>query len=578
MDEITIPDDLSGLSGDELRALLKEINDAGKAIAAQAREAEGEDRDELIKTLNELKEQKARVTTAIEETEAAEAEAEEAINDAESAFDEEDEESDDSETDDAEADAEVDADAEADAEAEGAEAEAEPVAASRKAKKGGTFNVPRRREIPQEKDEPGNAGATFRSGGQTIETLEALMRQFQNAERMAGRNKNGRSIMASFNRLPDGTEVVRGDRSAWDNTRIALRAGLSSDDVLTAAGGFCGPAESVTDVFECGRTDRPIGDLLAKFTARGEYRYIRQVGLDDVDAGIDYWTEADDVAVDPENVATHKPCYHLACESEIEAKVIMIPACFQYGVGQAWSNPEQVAGALAKFDVALARRSEALIWQRIHEQSNQLTFAPPVGESLQNGLVRLIGELLAWAGFNGRNSLDGYVLVVPEALILQVITDAAIKAWVGPQLTREMIVGQLEELYGVPVIISPDNRALAPSPPIGPLPAAPAPAGGPNEKPSTWQEILLFKPADYRHGLTEVDVAVQTDIATARKNDRSVFLETVETTEKFGCSPSFSVLYNCLNPTGAQPDLVAADATYNACPQPATWTFPGATI
>lgn len=561
MDEINVPDDLSGLSADELRALLAQINEAGKAVAADAREAEGEDRDALLQTLNELKEQKARLETAVEASEAAEAEAQATIDEAEAAFTDGDEE---------DAEDEVEADDET-ADPEDVAVETPEAVAATATTKGAKFKV-KSREIP--KTESAQRGSTFRAGGQTIDSLEGMLRQFQNAERMSQRNSNGRAMLATFNRLPDGLETVRADRSAWDNTRIAMRAEVTSDDVLTAAGGFCGPSEAVTDIAQCGRTDTPVGDLLPKFTARGEYRYIHQVGLDAVDAGITYWTEADDTEDDP---FVPKPCYHLACETEVSAKVVMIPMCFQYGVGQAWSNPEQIAAALAKFDVALARRSEALILQRIHEQSNQVTYAPPVGESLTNGLIRLVGELLAWAGYNGRNSLDGYVLVVPETLLLMVLVDSKIKAWVGPTLTRDQIVATIEDM-GVRVVVTPDVRALAPVGPIDALPAAPAPAGGANEKPHTFQELLLIKPDDFRHGLTEVDVAVQTDITTARANDRSVFLETVETTEKFGCSPSFSVLYDCLNVTGAQPDLVAADDTYNECPQPATYTYPGSVI
>ncbi len=242
-----------------------------------------------------------------------------------------------------------------------------------------------------------------------------------------------------------------------------------------------------------------------------------------------------------------------------------IPLCFQYGTFQQWSFPEQVAAALRMFDVALARRSEALVLQRLHEQSNQFTYTPPAGESVQNGLVRLLGQLLQLASYNGRNSIDGYAFLIPETLIQDVIVDAAIKAWVGPTLTRAQIVGQLEDLFQVDVVLTPDVRVNAPAP-VEPLPAAPAPAGGDVPCPHTRKEVMLLKLDDFRHGMDDVDIVVQTDIATARKNDKSVFLETIETTEKLGCAPSFSVLYDGISSTGVQPDLIAADDTY--CPGP----------
>lgn len=563
-EEITIPDDLGSLSADQLQELLEQVNEAGKQVAAQAREAEDADeKAELLKTLESLKEQKERLTEAVAVAEEAERKAEEELEEAASAFDDEEEEED-GEEEEEEASTEE-------------EASAEAPAAAASASRGATFNVPRRnREVPEAGDLDREIGARFMVDGERIDSLEALQRTFQQADRVASRADSGRALVTRFSLVPQDAGRVSSSKSARENTAIMLGKKATGRDTLTAAGGFCGPAEAITDIRTCGRTDRPIGDLLSTFSARGKYRYIHQVGLDDVfTGGTQYWTEEDDIA-DP---LVPKVCYHLECEDEVVARPIMIPACFQYGVGQAWSNPEQIAAALAKFDVALARRSEALIWQRIHEQSNQVTYTPPVGESVSNTLVRLVGELLAWSGYTGRNDVDqGYVLVVPDALVKMMIIDSAIKAWVGPTLTRAQIVERLEDLFGVRVVISPDVRALAPVPPIDPLLAAPAPAGGANEKIHCEQEILLFKPEDFAHGMDDVDVVVQTDITTARNNDRSTFLETVETTEKLGCHASFSVLLGGLRADGTQPDLVAADALYNVCPSTDPYTFPGAAV
>lgn len=594
-EEIDIPDDLSGLSVSELQALLDKINEAGTATADAAREAEdgSTEKSELAKTLLALNDVKARVTTALDTANEAVAAENAAIEEAAQAFAEPENTGDENEGGEGDGNGEnvegagdgnePAADPVEDPTADpAAEVDAEPIAAS------GKMRVPvRSRRIPQareQKSERETLSPFHTESGDRIESLEKLGDLFARAGRAAGKNGDGMARVVRMHRRvsENPNDAVKVGNDAWANTAAMNRAKIIApeDEIIMAAGGFCGPAEAITEIEQCGRTDRPIGGGLPTMNARGAYRYVHQVGLSEVDAGIDYWTNDNDGDVDPDDSATWKPCYHLDCATEVVAVPIGVPACFQYGTFQQWSFPEQVAAALAKMDVALARRSEALVMQRIHEQSNQHTFTPPVGESVTNGMIRVVGQLLQLAYYGNRNSLDGYVLALPEALVLSILVDSKLKAWVGPQTTRAEILSQLEDTFQLRVIETPDVRVNAPAP-AEPLAAAPAPAGGGVPCPHTRQEFLLYKPSDFRHGVDDVDIVVQTDIASARKNDKSVFLETIETTEKLGCSPSFSTLYDGILITGSQPDLVAADDTY--CPvDPGTpepyVTFPGGPV
>lgn len=570
-DEIEIPDDLSGLSVTELQALLDKINEAGKATAEAAKEAEGDERKELATTLESLKDAKTNVNAALDTAKEAEAAADAALDEAAAAFDDPTDETEETEEE-AETPAEPEADAEVTEEIE------EPVAASGVPTK---LRVPARRERRQvpEANTDTNRPSPFRTGGgDRVESLSQLAELFQRAGKAAGLNGDGMARVARLNRFEhlDPATLVHGI-DARRNQAIMAAAQVEPEGLIMAAGGFCGPNDALNEIEHCGRTDRPVSALLATLNARGKFRYVKQTGLEAVGAGIQYWTEADDIAVAAEGEP--KACYHLECEEELEAIPVAIPLCFQYGTFQNWTHPEQVAAALAKFDVALARKSEALVMQRIHEQSNQYTYTPPLGESVTNATIRLVATLLQLAGYNGRNSLDGYVLVVPEALILDLIVDSAIKAWVGPTLeNKARIIAQLEDRFNIRVVESPDVRALAPAP-VEDLVVAPLPAGGAVPCPHTRQEVLLLDPSDFRHGVDNVDIVVQTDIATARANDKSVFLETIETTEKIGCKPSFSVLIDGVTTTGAQPDLVSADEDYCTGPTPNPYlTFPGDTI
>lgn len=572
-DEIEVPEDLSGLSVEDLQALLDQINEAGDATAAAARDAKqgSDERKELVSTLEKLKEAKARVSAAHEVAVANEAAEQAAIDEAAAEFggdEEETEETEETASEEATEETETPAEEEAAPAEETAEAEATeevPIAASAT-----KMRVParrRRRGIPEaEKDQSDKYAGLLSHGDDPITSMKHLSDLFKRADNAAPMNGDGMARVATMHRFPgnDESRIVQGP-DAVRNTKIMRDADV--DAAIMAAGGFCGPGDVIREIETCGRTDRPVGSSIPTINARGEYQFSRPVSLSDVEAGVAYWTETDDLAVVDATEGTWKPCYSLTCGVTVTALPIAIPACFSYGTFQQWSRPEQIQAALNLFDVALARKSEALVLQRIHELSNQYTYTPPVGETAQNALIRMVAQLLDLAT-NGRNTMDGYVLTVPESLINQIIVDAAIKAWVGPTLTRSQIVGQLEDLFGVMVETTPDWRANAPAP-VEPLPAAPLPAGASAIPcPHTVKEVLLWKPSDFRHGVDDVDIVVQTDIATARKNNKSVFLETIETTEKFGCSASFSVLWDGIRSDGSQPDLVAADTDYCEGPTP----------
>jgi hypothetical protein len=583
MDEIEIPADLSSLSVSELQALLDQINEAGQTTASAAKEAEGDERKELVSTLQQLQEAKTKVTEALAVAEEAEAAEQAAIESAAAEFGDPEDTEAGEEAEEADEDTEEGAEA-GDTEADATEEASTPEAIAASA----TLRVPKRsklrRRVPEGREVKEKLVNPFATGdGGQVESLSQLGDLFKRAHTAADRNGDGMARVATFKRIanPDPARTVHERGDVYANTAI-MAAAQPTDDFIVAAGGFCGPGEVLTMIEECGRTDTPVADLLGSFQARGAYQYSRQIGLDEVDQGITYWTEDRDINVDPDDVATWKPCYSLECQEFVTAVPVGIPLCFQYGTFQQWSFPEQIAAALARFDVALARRSEALVLQRIHEQSNQYTYVPPVGAGVQDGLTRLISQLLQLAGYNGRNSLDGYVLVVPEALILQLVTDARLKAWVGPTITKAAVMAGLEDTFGIRVVEAADVRVNAPAP-VPALPPATQPDGGALPCPNTRLEVQLFKPSNFKHGVDNVDITVQTDIATARQNNKSVFLETIETTEKLGCDPAFSVLYDGLAVTGAQTDLVAVDDTYCPGPQPnpygtAPVGFPGGAI
>jgi hypothetical protein len=577
-EEITVPADLTGLSRAEFDELRQRVSAAGRATAALARSVDGDDRAAALDALAALREARTRLEAEQERRDAEAAEADKAIAEAEAEFGAGDDADDDADggeptADDTDDEAEGDDDeAEAMTEDESSdERAAEPVTASARPLRIRAA-AGRSREVPQAK-----ASRTHRAPSND------LLERWQTSMRRASSSTPERFM--AFSPI-EGTEVVQASNSAEQNTRIMRAAQPMQGAFLAAAGGWeCGAPEVLTGIVECGRTDRPVGEAIGSFTARGKALYHRQIGLDDALSGTAIWTEDADLAINPNDANTHKPCYTLDCVDAVESVPVAIPMCFRVGVGQEWANPEQVAAALAKFDVALARRSESAILQRIHEQSNQYTYTPPVGESVTNATIRLIGELLSLVGYNGRHSTSGYTLVLPEALLLKHIVDSSLKSWVGPTLTLAQIVAQIEDRFGIAVIATPDVRSGDGTPtgevppPVEPLPAAPLPSGGALPAVHTRHEIILANLDDFRVGVHDVNLDVRTSIDEARQNVKSMFSESFITTEKIGCRPSFSVLMDEIAVTGGQPDLVAIDGAYNAGPTPNPYDdFPGTTL
>lgn len=584
--EINIPADLAGLSGEAFNALRSEVNEAGRATAAFARTAEGEEQVAALAALSQLRGAKAKLEAEGEKRDGEAAEAEAVIAEAEAEFtSDEDGDSDDEDATEDEDDDADEADATEDDEADEDDEEAaddEPIVAAAKPMKIRAAARAARRAIPEAGNGNGNNGANHRLASND------LVERWGTAMRRATEGTPERLL--SFSPIAEG-EVVHGRNSADENTRI-MRAAKPANDAaegqfLAAAGGWeCGAPEVLSGIEYCGRTDRPIGALIGSFTARGKALYHRQVGLDEVlDGGTAIWTEAQDLNNDPDDSSTWKPCYMLDCVDPVESVPVAIPMCFTVGVGQEWVSPEQVAAALAKFDVALARRSESAILQRLHEQSNQYTYVPPVNESITNTTIRLVGQLLQMAGYNGRNSIEGYTLIIPEALLLQIITDAAIKSWVGPTTMRADVIRQLEDRFQVRVVTTIDGRygdgtpTGEVPPPTDVVPAAPLPSGGALPCPHTRFEVMLVDLGDFRVGVHDVNLDVRSSITEARQNLRSMFSESFLTTEKLGCKYSFSVLIDDALVSGGQPDLTALDTDYCEGPTPAPYDdFPGTAL
>jgi hypothetical protein len=353
--------------------------------------------------------------------------------------------------------------------------------------------------------------------------------------------------------------IVQAGRNADEAIRAAQADRASGSD-KTAAGCFCGPDDSINTIKESGETTRPISDTLPTITATGNVKYVRQIDLADALTGVTEWTCADQALVDPEEVATWKPCFELDCAAEETSELYAVSACASFSTQQLIGNPTLVDNLQHVMQVAFSKTSELLVYNRLRALSSQYLFGYDVGSY---GASAQLLAAVGWAMENIRASLresnPNYTLALPAGLIERVLTDGVIRA-TDDYRTRDDIFERLATLGVSNVVELVDEITGVPSPlahtplaaPGGPRVAAP-------DQPLA-QEILLYRPEDFILGVgPDIDLGVTRSPELARQNKLQWFTEGFEFVEKVGTAPAVDLVVDfCAN--GARPAFAIAEA------------------
>lgn len=350
--------------------------------------------------------------------------------------------------------------------------------------------------------------------------------------------------------------TAREGEFAMDKIKAA-RADRAADTDKTAAGCFCGPDEAVTTIKECGETVRPISDSLPTLTVSGDIRYIRQLDLAGPLTGVTEWTCTDQDGVDPEDIATWKPCFELDCQPEITSGLYAVSACASFTTQQFIGNPELVANLEHVMQVAYSKTAELLVYNRLRALASQYTFAyPDSGYGAEAQLIAAVGWAMEEIKASLRETNPNYTLAIPAGLKERVLTDAFLVGAKEGDQAWSQIVAKLNEL-GVSKIVELVDEIVGPPPAAHVGPVAP---GGPRVAAATQpveQEILLYRPEDFVLGVApEIDLGVTRSPELARQNKLQWFTESFEFVEKVGCAPAIDLLVPfCAN--GIRPALGA---------------------
>lgn len=402
------PEDLSGLTDEELSALASEFQARARAVAANDTEIIGETPgasvvEQMTAGVVELERVRAEIASR-SEAEAAyaasvdelaaqfgldeEATADETLADEAAAADEDDEDKDEVEEPEAEAAAAVEV------------VEEEPVVAStavrlRRPPAAPASHKPRAAVASGPQAAPllasGGFEATARPG-QKIgrDELAVLLGEAQRV------NTNGKVVVASARfDFPE-------DRQLGDDLNVnyqRIQAATNMEAVL-ASGGFCAPYPPLYDLPVVASAMRPVRDSLPGFGAtRGGITYPTPLGLSDVIDGISVITPAQDEAGG--SLGT-KSCVIIDCDPFQTAEVEAIAACVQHGNLNARAWPERVTAVTELLAAAHAQAAEGELLAALTAGSTLTTDAAVYGafSSLMQGTLK------AAAAYRSRHRMD----------------------------------------------------------------------------------------------------------------------------------------------------------------------------
>lgn len=383
----------------------------------------------------------------------------------------------------------------------------------------------------------GNVGGT--NPGDKLD-LRAIDRIHRHASRSGA---GTRAIFASM-ATAEG-EVLSERNTAEQNAAIMASASKDAVKPITAAAAFCGPNDVILDINTAGTAARPVAALFDSVPVRGPFTYMKTAGLADVSPGINIWTEAQQTALDPDDLdgSTWKQCVDLSCRAETEVTPYAIVACTTMGVWQQLSAPEQVANWLTQMEKQYSRVAEAKLLDQVRAQS--YVYSHNNGLGLWSAIQPLLANTAQLVAQVNRGTTEGYVLVVPYGTLDVMAADEVMRGF-SNNLAKQRIQALLRENYGISIVeametdttVQADFRTGATD--LGTKTLGVSTAFTPGDATALTTPMYLVRPDAFVHGQTDVvDAGYNRDVNHIRQNLVNYFWEGMEFLEKTGDHLSF---------------------------------------
>lgn len=181
-----------------------------------------------------------------------------------------------------------------------------------------------------------------------------------------------------------------------------MGVGQDQYDAVTAAGGFCAPAEPYYGIMALATAGRPFrASFPQRNAARGRMTYRVPPDFPDFAGAVSQWTNTNDTNPGADGPST-KPCLVVPCPDTDDAEVYAVTECLTFGNFMARTDPETVANAVQLTAAAFARKAETLLIDAVKAASTAVT----AGDAL--GAYRDLSYQIrvAAAGYRSRHRMD----------------------------------------------------------------------------------------------------------------------------------------------------------------------------
>jgi hypothetical protein len=248
-----------------------------------------------------------------------------------------------------------------------------------------------------------------------------------------------RHVMASVRaRYPDDRVLPEAEESGvetWNRIQAVIGGPPGSQrqvKALAASGGLCAPVNPYYNLLLLAEAATPVIDSLPVFNAsRGGIRYMSPIGISSVSANATGAITAANDKLGGTNAT--KNCATISCPSVNEVDVAAIYHCVQYGNMPTRAWPEQIDNYNSLVAAALASLRETRTLNTIKSNSTAATL-PAIGGT---NATLFPGLILAAVGLRSRHRMDP---MTPMRVLMPY--------WVRDELVSDILRGQFQRFDG----------------------------------------------------------------------------------------------------------------------------------
>lgn len=269
-------------------------------------------------------------------------------------------------------------------------------------------------------------GVPGHQAGTQLATQQDVARAFRDkANALASTAVAGRHDVLRIEFSYPEERVLDGSNEAANTAKMHA---ATSPEALTAAGGLCLPLEQRTEIETIGVTDRPVKSALAGFqVTRGGLQYRGPFDALAMPTGVGVWSQADDMAVDPEDPLTpRKTCFIADCPGMLEASIYSTYLCLEFPNMTARFDDQWVQATTDSAQVTWARFAENQLLSRLAAGSKAINGVHRVG-ACRDALLNY-DRIIAY--YQSRHRLNTEVplrTIVPQFLIHMLMSDLALQ-------------------------------------------------------------------------------------------------------------------------------------------------------